>query len=118
MWRSLRRRHGGTTDGKYRPTAKGRAAAVELSARVRADLVMITVVKINTHRSILTRSTPNGRPQRMTTPTTATNTTVQRSALLERMALRCCAWSERWIPDAYVFAVLAVVIVALAALAL
>lgn len=42
----------------------------------------------------------------------------QGSTLLERFALRCCAWSERWIPDAYVFAALAVVIVALAALAL
>jgi len=37
---------------------------------------------------------------------------------LERIALRSCAWSERWIPDAYVFAALAVVIVAVAALAL
>jgi short-chain fatty acids transporter len=40
------------------------------------------------------------------------------SSLLEAAALRCCAWSERWIPDAYVFAVLAVVIVAAAALLL
>lgn len=39
-------------------------------------------------------------------------------ATIERIALRCCAWSERWIPDAYVFAALAVVVVALAALAL
>jgi short-chain fatty acids transporter len=38
--------------------------------------------------------------------------------LLERAAQRCCAWSERWIPDAYVFAALAVVIVAIAAMAL
>jgi short-chain fatty acids transporter len=37
---------------------------------------------------------------------------------LERFAMRCCAWSERWIPDAYVFAALAVVIVAVAAMAL
>jgi short-chain fatty acids transporter len=37
---------------------------------------------------------------------------------LERAALRSCAWSERWIPDAYVFAALAVVGVAAAALAL
>ena len=37
---------------------------------------------------------------------------------LERFALRCCAWSERWIPDAYVFAALAVIIVAIAAIAL
>ena len=35
---------------------------------------------------------------------------------LERLALRCCDWSERWFPDPYVFAVLAVVIVALAAM--
>ncbi|HEY5808723.1 MAG TPA: TIGR00366 family protein [Povalibacter sp.] len=39
-------------------------------------------------------------------------------AWLQRVALRSCAWSERWIPDAYVFAALAVVIVATAALAL
>ncbi len=37
---------------------------------------------------------------------------------LERFALRCCTWSERWIPDAYVFAALAVVIVAVVALTL
>src|SRR5687768_1245390 len=40
------------------------------------------------------------------------------SAWLERISLRCCAWSERWIPDAYVFAVLGVIIVAVAAIAL
>jgi short-chain fatty acids transporter len=40
------------------------------------------------------------------------------SSRLERFALRCCTWSERWIPDAYVFAALAVVIVAVVALAL
>nr|WP_255656656.1 TIGR00366 family protein [Lysobacter lactosilyticus] len=33
------------------------------------------------------------------------------------MALRCADWTERWFPDAYVFAALAVAIVALAALA-
>ncbi|HEY6642117.1 short-chain fatty acid transporter [Povalibacter sp.] len=37
---------------------------------------------------------------------------------LERFALSCCAWSERWIPDAYVFAALAVVIVAAVAMLL
>lgn len=42
----------------------------------------------------------------------------QAPALLERIALRCCAWSERWVPDAYVFAALAVVIVAVAAMVL
>ena len=39
-------------------------------------------------------------------------------ARLERIALRCCAWSERWIPDTYVFAALAVLIVAVAAMLL
>ncbi|HEX7117104.1 MAG TPA: TIGR00366 family protein [Steroidobacter sp.] len=39
-------------------------------------------------------------------------------APLERFALRCCAWSERWVPDAYVFAALAVVIVAIGTIAL
>ena len=37
---------------------------------------------------------------------------------LERAALGSCAWSERWIPDAYVFAALAVIAVAAAALVL
>lgn len=37
---------------------------------------------------------------------------------LARFALRSCDWSERWFPDAYVFAVLAVAIVALGALAI
>jgi short-chain fatty acids transporter len=40
------------------------------------------------------------------------------TTLLERTALRCCDWSERWVPDAYVFAALAVVIVASAAILL
>jgi short-chain fatty acids transporter len=40
------------------------------------------------------------------------------SSALARTALRLSAWAERWFPDAYVFAALAVVIVALAALAL
>jgi short-chain fatty acids transporter len=34
-----------------------------------------------------------------------------------RLALRCADWAERWFPDAYVFAALAVAIVAAAALA-
>lgn len=37
---------------------------------------------------------------------------------LERFALRCCAWSQRWVPDAYVFAALGVVVAAVAAFAL
>ena len=40
------------------------------------------------------------------------------SRLLERIAQRTCAWSERWIPDAYVFAAAAVVLVAVVALIL
>ena len=40
------------------------------------------------------------------------------SGLFERIALRTCAWSERWIPDAYVFAAAAVVLVAVIALML
>jgi short-chain fatty acids transporter len=42
----------------------------------------------------------------------------QQVGWLERISLRCCAWSERWIPDAYVFAVLGVIVVAVAAIAL
>ncbi len=37
-------------------------------------------------------------------------------SLLSRAAQRCCAWSERWFPDAFAFAMLAVAIVAVAAL--
>jgi short-chain fatty acids transporter len=37
-------------------------------------------------------------------------------SLLARSAQRCCAWSERWFPDAFAFAVLAVAIVSLGAL--
>ena len=40
------------------------------------------------------------------------------NAGLARFALRLSAWAERWFPDAYVFAALAVVIVSLAALAM
>lgn len=36
--------------------------------------------------------------------------------LLARAALRCAAWSERWFPDAWVFAALGVAIVAIAAM--
>jgi short-chain fatty acids transporter len=36
--------------------------------------------------------------------------------ILSRAARRCCAWSERWFPDAFAFAVLAVAIVSVAAL--
>jgi short-chain fatty acids transporter len=38
------------------------------------------------------------------------------SSILSRTALRCCAWSERWFPDAFAFAMLAVAIVSLGAL--
>ena len=40
------------------------------------------------------------------------------SRLLERIAQATCAWSERWIPDAYVFAAAAVVLVGAVALIL
>lgn len=40
-----------------------------------------------------------------------------RAGLLARLALRSAAFAERWFPDAYVFAVLGVVVVAAAALA-
>jgi short-chain fatty acids transporter len=36
-------------------------------------------------------------------------------SLLSAVALRCCAWSERWFPDAFAFAVLAVAVVAVGA---
>jgi len=36
-------------------------------------------------------------------------------ALLSAIALRCCAWSERWFPDAFAFAVLAVAVVGIGA---
>jgi short-chain fatty acids transporter len=42
---------------------------------------------------------------------------MEKQAWLTRLALRSCAWSERWFPDAYVFAALAVVLVALLAMA-
>jgi short-chain fatty acids transporter len=44
------------------------------------------------------------------------NSGLDNESALQRLALRTCAWSERWIPDAYVFAALAVVIVAAAAM--
>ena len=37
--------------------------------------------------------------------------------MLSRLALRLSAWAERWFPDAYVFAALGVILVALAAMA-
>src|SRR5476649_291230 len=44
-------------------------------------------------------------------------TTIGKDSRLVQMALRLSNWAERWFPDAYVFAALAVVIVAVAALA-
>jgi short-chain fatty acids transporter len=38
------------------------------------------------------------------------------TSILARTARRCCAWSERWFPDAFAFAMLAVAIVSLGAL--
>jgi len=37
---------------------------------------------------------------------------------LSSIAQRCCAWAERWFPDAFAFAVLAVAVVSLGALAI
>jgi short-chain fatty acids transporter len=37
-------------------------------------------------------------------------------SMLDRIALHSCNWSQRWIPDAYVFAAVAVVVIAAAAL--
>src|ERR1700709_31680 len=42
--------------------------------------------------------------------------TSSNSSWLVRTALRLSAWAERWFPDAYIFAALAVVIVAIAAM--
>jgi short-chain fatty acids transporter len=39
-------------------------------------------------------------------------------SVLASIALRCCAWSERWFPDAFSFAVLAVAIVAIGAVSI
>jgi short-chain fatty acids transporter len=41
---------------------------------------------------------------------------VEQQTWLTRIALRCCDWSERWFPDAYVFAALGVVVVGLLAI--
>ena len=41
-----------------------------------------------------------------------------KGGLLERIAVRSAAWSERWFPDAYVFAAIAVTAVAVGALAI
>jgi len=43
--------------------------------------------------------------------------TETRPAWPARLALAVCSWAERWFPDAYLFAALAVVVVALAAVA-
>ena len=44
-------------------------------------------------------------------------TPASNSSWLVRTALRLSAWAERWFPDAYIFAALAVIIVAVAAMA-
>src|SRR5450631_2781945 len=43
------------------------------------------------------------------------NNSAREGSLLSKAALRCCAWSERWFPDAFAFAVLAVAAVAVGA---
>src|SRR5689334_12966009 len=42
---------------------------------------------------------------------------VHSDSRLARVALRCAAFAERWFPDAWVFAVIGVLIVAIAAMA-
>ncbi len=40
---------------------------------------------------------------------------MRQDSLLSAAALRCCVWSERWFPDAFAFALLAVAVVAVGA---
>ena len=53
----------------------------------------------------------------MTTATEAKDRSEAREGILARIALGFTNWAERWFPDAYVFAALAVIVVAIAALA-
>src|ERR1700722_1827450 len=46
------------------------------------------------------------------------NKPAEHPSLLSAVALRCCAWSERWFPDDFAFALLAVAVVAIAALSI
>jgi short-chain fatty acids transporter len=46
-----------------------------------------------------------------------TRVSASRSSIFERIAVSVSNWSERWFPDSYIFATLAVVLVALGALA-
>ncbi len=43
---------------------------------------------------------------------------MNRESALSRLATRCCAWSERWFPDAFAFATVAVAVVAVAAMSI
>src|SRR5438477_7834371 len=43
---------------------------------------------------------------------------MSRESRLSAVAQRCCTWSERWFPDAFAFAVMAVAVVSLGALAI
>ncbi len=52
----------------------------------------------------------------MPPPQGETRLTTESEGLLARAALRCAAWAERWFPDAWVFAALAVGVVAVAAI--
>jgi len=52
----------------------------------------------------------------MPSPQGETRLTTEREGLLARAALRCAARAERWFPDAWVFAALAVGVVAVAAI--
>lgn len=50
------------------------------------------------------------------TPMASDGKTPSESGFMARLALRFTAWAENWFPDAYVFAAIAVVVVALAAM--
>jgi short-chain fatty acids transporter len=54
----------------------------------------------------------------MTTTKTAYPSPVNEAGKLERMATSVTRWSERWFPDAYIFAAVAVLLVALGAIAI
>jgi short-chain fatty acids transporter len=57
-----------------------------------------------------------GHPSPPASPPAPPPTTEERPGLLARAALRLTAWSERWIPDAYIFALVGTLIVVLCAI--
>src|SRR4051794_21895210 len=64
------------------------------------------------------QSLPGGAPPPTGKPPTGDLFPGERPAgFLARVAAACTAWAERWIPDAFVFALLATALVMIAALA-